>query len=88
VPQHIDVDVSSLNIGDSIRLADIEAPAGVTFLDDADETVLASVTQPTRVEEPEEALEEGEEPTAEAEGVEAESTGESDADTAEATDEG
>jgi large subunit ribosomal protein L25 len=77
VPQHIEVDVSALGIGDSIRLGEIEAPAGVTFLDDPDETVLASVTQPTRVEEPEEGAEgeeeaaaEGEEPAAEAEGAE------------------
>ena len=73
VPQHIDVDVSALHIGDSIRLSDIETPAGVTFLDDPEETVLASVTQPTRVEEPEEMLEEGEEPATAPEGGEPES---------------
>jgi large subunit ribosomal protein L25 len=73
VPQHIEVDVSALGIGDSLRLSEIEVPAGVTFLDDPEETVLASVTQPTRVEEPEEAEGEeaaegeGEEPTAEGE---------------------
>ena len=73
VPQQIEVDVSELRIGDSIRLSEIAAPAGVTFLDDPDETVLANVTQPTRVEEPEavegeeEAAAEGEEPTAEGE---------------------
>ena len=75
VPQHIEVDVSGLHIGESLRLSDIEAPAGVTFLDDPEETVLASVTQPTRVEEPEveegeegeEGAAEGEEPTAEGE---------------------
>lgn len=74
VPQQIEVDVSELRIGDSIRLSEIEAPAGVTFLDDPDETVLANVTQPTRIEEPvegaegeEEAAAEGEEPAAEAE---------------------
>jgi len=71
VPQHIEADVSGLHIGDSLRLADIEAPSGVTFLDDPEETVLASVTLPTRVEEPE--VEEGEE---EAEGEEAEAEGE------------
>jgi len=74
VPQHIEVDVSALHIGESLRLSEIEAPAGVTFLDDPEETVLASVTQPTRVEEPEgeegeaaEAAAEGEEPSAEGE---------------------
>jgi large subunit ribosomal protein L25 len=47
VPQHIEVDVSALHIGDSLRLADIEALAGVTFLDDPEETVLATITPPT-----------------------------------------
>ena len=70
VPQHIEADVSGLGIGDSLRLSEIEAPAGVTFLDDPEETVLASVTQPTRVEEPE--VEEGEEEAAEGEGPAAE----------------
>src|SRR3954454_6199470 len=31
VPQQIEIDISALQIGDSLRLADIEAPAGVTF---------------------------------------------------------
>jgi large subunit ribosomal protein L25 len=61
VPQQIEVDVSALGIGDSIRLSEIAVPPGVTFLDDVDEIVLANVTQPTRAEEPE-ALAEGEEP--------------------------
>ena len=67
VPQHIEVDVSGLHIGESLRLADIEAPAGVTFLDDPEETVIASVMQPTRVEEPEVEEVEGEEEAAEGE---------------------
>jgi large subunit ribosomal protein L25 len=74
VPQHIEADVSGLHIGDSLRLADIEVPAGVTFLDDPEETVIASVTQPTRVEEPE--VEEGEEGEGAAEGEEPAAEGE------------
>jgi large subunit ribosomal protein L25 len=74
VPQHIEADVSALHIGDSLRLADIEVPAGVTFLDDPEETVIASVTQPTRVEEPE--VEEGEEGEGAAEGEEPAAEGE------------
>jgi len=60
VPQHVDADVSALHLGDSIRIADIQLPESVTLLDDP-ETVVASVTMPTRVEEPEELLGEGEE---------------------------
>ena len=61
VPDRIAVDVSALGIGDSIRLEDIAEPEGVRFVDDPHETVIATVTVPTRVEEPEEELEEGEE---------------------------
>jgi large subunit ribosomal protein L25 len=60
IPQHLDVDVSEMRVGDSLRLGEVQIPAGLTLLDDP-ETVLATVTTPTRVEEPEEALAEGEE---------------------------
>jgi large subunit ribosomal protein L25 len=62
IPEHIDADVSAMNIGDSLRLADIPAIEGVTFVDDPEETVLATVTAPSVFEEPEpeeEELEEG-----------------------------
>jgi large subunit ribosomal protein L25 len=61
VPEHIDLDVSGMGIGDSLRLADLAPLDGVTYLDDPEETVLASVGLPTRVEEPAEVTEEGEE---------------------------
>ena len=61
IPEHIDLDVSGMAIGDTLRLADLAAMDGVTYLDDPEETVLATVTLPTRVEEPEEVTEEGEE---------------------------
>jgi large subunit ribosomal protein L25 len=62
VPDRIEADISGLAIGDSLRLADIPAREGVRFVDDPDETVIATVTVPTRIEEPEpEELEEGEE---------------------------
>jgi large subunit ribosomal protein L25 len=60
VPEHLDLDVSAMDMGDTLRIADLEAREGVAFLDDP-ETVLATVTMPTRVDEPEEALAEGEE---------------------------
>src|SRR6266571_8201228 len=61
IPDHIDLDVSGMAIGDSLRLADLPAREGVKYLDDPEETVLATVTLPTRVEEPEPEVEEGEE---------------------------
>jgi large subunit ribosomal protein L25 len=60
MPEHLDVDVSELHIGDSLRLSALRVPDGVTLLDDAEETVLATVTHPTREVAPEEMLEEGE----------------------------
>jgi large subunit ribosomal protein L25 len=81
VPEHIDVDVSGMELGGTLRVADIAARDGVTLLDDP-ETVVATVTAPTReVEpEPEEALE-GVEGEAEApeEGAEAPAEPEADA---------
>ncbi|MGZ4336721.1 MAG: 50S ribosomal protein L25 [Gaiellaceae bacterium] len=62
IPEHIDLDVSGMAIGDSLRLADLAPVDGVTYLDDPEETVLASVGLPAREIEPEpEELEEGEE---------------------------
>ena len=69
VPEHIDVDVSMLEVGDVLRLEDLPAIEKVTFLDDPHETVIANVTIPRALveveEEPE--LEEGEEVEGEAE---------------------
>jgi large subunit ribosomal protein L25 len=60
VPERLELDVTAMEIGDSLRLTDLSAPEGVALLDDP-ETVLATVTVPTRVEEPEEEVEEVEE---------------------------
>jgi large subunit ribosomal protein L25 len=78
VPEHLDLDVSPLAIGDTLRIADLHVPEGVTLLDDP-ETVIATVTVPTRVIEPEPEEVEGEEGE---EGAEAE--GETPAEGAEA----
>jgi large subunit ribosomal protein L25 len=64
VPERIEVDVTAMQMGDTLRLADVPEPEGVKFLDDPDETVIATVTVPTQIVEPEveeeeEELEEG-----------------------------
>ncbi|MNZ61725.1 50S ribosomal protein L25 [compost metagenome] len=48
VPSFITIDISHLNIGDSIRAGDIELPDGVTLLS-SDQELLVSITTP-RVE--------------------------------------
>ena len=51
VPESIEIDVSALEMGGSLRLEDIKVPEGVTLLDDLHETVLATVSAPMREEE-------------------------------------
>jgi large subunit ribosomal protein L25 len=73
VPEHIDVDVSEMEIGGTLRLSELTAPEDVTILGDP-ESVVATITAPTRevVEEPVEGEEgvEGEAAPAEGEGGE------------------
>jgi large subunit ribosomal protein L25 len=88
IPEAIVVDVSGLEIAATMKLSEISAPTGVTFLDDPEETILATVVVPTEVEEPEieeetvlvgedgEPLEEGAEPAEGEEGAEPAAEGE------------
>ena len=41
IPDHIDVDITKLTIGHPMHVRDLQLPAGVTVLDDADLTVCA-----------------------------------------------
>ena len=54
MPEHIDADISHLEIGDTVRLADLPALEGVAYLDDP-ETVLANCSIPRGIAEIEEA---------------------------------
>ena len=58
IPEHIEVDLSGLELGESLRLQDVRAIAGVTFLDDPAETVIANCSSPRGLTEAEEAAEE------------------------------
>jgi large subunit ribosomal protein L25 len=54
IPEQIVVDVSALDIGSTLTLADVVAPEGVEFTHEPlEEFVVASVVLPTKVEEPE-----------------------------------
>lgn len=61
IPDHLELDVSGMAIGDTLRLGDLPPRDGVTYLDDPEDTVLATVTMPSRVIEPEPEVEELEE---------------------------
>src|SRR5207244_8393567 len=62
IPAGIDVDVSALNIGDSIHVRDLSIPE-VTILSDPDATVVTVVPPTVMEEKPAEAVE-GAEPVA------------------------
>jgi large subunit ribosomal protein L25 len=86
LPEHIEIDVSALNIGDSIKLSDLPETKGLTYIGDPD-TMLASVAQPKGPTAEEEAAEaeaeaasEAAEARAEAGETEGEGEGESDSD--------
>lgn len=64
LPDFIEIDVSALEVGDSVTVGDLVAPAGVTITSDP-ETVVASVVAPTVVTVSEEEGEEAGEPTGE-----------------------
>lgn len=70
IPEAIFHDVSGMEINDTITLADVAVPKGVTLLDDPEETVVATLTPP-RIATDEDEIEEetervGDEPAGEA----------------------
>jgi len=57
IPEAIVLDVSEMQINDTLTLASVTPPAGVTLLDDVEETVVATLTPP-RLETEEDEIEE------------------------------
>jgi large subunit ribosomal protein L25 len=53
IPDNVTVDVSGMEIAATMHLSEISPPEGVTFLDDPEETIIATIVVPTEVEEPE-----------------------------------
>jgi large subunit ribosomal protein L25 len=77
IPEFIEVDVSKMEMNATIQLSEIDAPKGITFLDDPDATVLASITPPSVSTESDDEVETettvvGEDKAAAAEGDDAE----------------
>jgi large subunit ribosomal protein L25 len=46
IPERLELDVSKMDVNDTLFLSAVAAPAGVTILDDPDETVVATLTPP------------------------------------------
>jgi large subunit ribosomal protein L25 len=57
IPEAITFDVSGLEINDTVTLSQVPMPEGIVLLDDAEETVVATLTPP-RVETEDDGLEE------------------------------
>ena len=53
IPERIVADVSGMEAAATMHLSELTAPEGVVFLDDPEETIVATVTIPTEVVEPE-----------------------------------
>jgi large subunit ribosomal protein L25 len=53
IPEMIEVDVSGLEAAATMHLSELTPPQGVTFIDDPDETIIATITIPTEVPETE-----------------------------------
>ena len=56
LPEHVELDISALNIGDSIKLSDLPERPGITYIGDPD-MMLASVAEPKGPTAEEEAAE-------------------------------
>ena len=77
IPESITHDVSQMQINDTITLADVTGPDGVTLLDDPEETTVATLTPP-RIATDEDEIEEetervGDAPAADAAGADSSS---------------
>lgn len=57
IPDVIELDVSTVEVGDTVYLSALKAPEGVALLDDLEETVLASVLAPKLSVESEDEIE-------------------------------
>ncbi|MFW5828363.1 MAG: 50S ribosomal protein L25 [Alkalispirochaeta sp.] len=55
LPEHMTVDVSGLNNGESLHISDVTPPPGVAILNDADQTIAAVVIPRAMVESEDEA---------------------------------
>jgi large subunit ribosomal protein L25 len=53
IPESITVDVSHLEVAGTMHLTEVSVPEGVEFLDDLEETIVATITAPTEIAEPE-----------------------------------
>lgn len=68
IPDSVVIDVSSLELNETFLLSSATIPSNLTVLDDPDETVIATITPPSKAEEPASDVEEETEVVGEGEG--------------------
>jgi large subunit ribosomal protein L25 len=78
IPDKISVDISTMEINDTLQLSAIEPPSGVTFVVEEDEEITIATLSPPRVEEVAPEVEEETELVGEAEGDGGEADGDGD----------
>jgi large subunit ribosomal protein L25 len=78
IPDKITVDISTMEINDTLQLSAIDPPAGVTFIVEEDEEITIATLSPPRVEEAAPEVEEETELIGEAEGDGGDDSGEGD----------
>jgi large subunit ribosomal protein L25 len=83
IPERLELDVSQMQVNDTLFLSGVTAPANVTILDDTEETVVATLTPPRLQAEldalDEEAMEQETEVVGEGEAAEGAADGEAEA---------
>ncbi|HEU0316361.1 MAG TPA: 50S ribosomal protein L25 [Solirubrobacteraceae bacterium] len=57
MPDHVQIDVSAMQLNETLPLSAVPATPGITYLDDLDETIVATITPPSVEQEPEEEIE-------------------------------
>jgi large subunit ribosomal protein L25 len=57
IPDHVQIDVSAMQLNETLHLSEIPATPGITYLDDAEETIVATITPPSVEVEPEDEIE-------------------------------
>ncbi len=60
IPERVVVDVSGMEIAGTMHLSEVSVPADVELLDDLEETIIATITPPSEIEEEPEVEEETE----------------------------
>lgn len=86
IPRYVELDISGVEVGGSLRVSDLPQIEGVTYIEDLDSVVMSVTLPAAEIEEPEpevaegEELAEGEEPEGEEDAAEGEGSEPSDED--------